>query len=235
MEITGHSTDNSLIDCPSCKLKLSTQQLKEHVEICFPKFYNRNQKPRSKEEVVCSHCGKLYANKESLHSHTKIQHPPPGESVPAPIPCDICGEMLKSRRNLQRHISDVHEGKTSDVVHEEGENTYAEENEQKNPMQESAIKVEKEPEFGHIENDKTLAKEDIKPKIVPINASSAILETTIPRHKVYVCDDCDEEFEDKHSLKKHKSEHVKVYICDDCDEEFEDKPTLKQHKSDKHN
>ena len=112
MEITGHATANSLIDCPSCKLKLAPHQLKEHVEICFQKFYNRNQKPRVKEEVVCSHCGKLYANKESLHSHTKIQHPPPGESVPSPIPCDICGEMLKSKRNLQRHISDVHKGQS---------------------------------------------------------------------------------------------------------------------------
>ena len=158
--------------------------------------------------------------------------------------CYLCHKVFSQAHILRNHIeyvhegkiSDVHEGKTSDIYHEEGENTYAEENEQKNHKQEGSINVEKEPEFGHIENDKTLAKEDIKPKIEPINASSsAILETTTPRHKVYVCDDCDEEFEDKPSLKKHKSEHVKVYICDDCDEEFEDKPTLKQHKSDKHN
>ena len=32
----------------------------------------------------------------------------------------------------------------------------------------------------------------------------------------------------------HDKLHDKVYVCDDCDEEFEDKPTLKKHKSDNH-
>merc|ERR1712001_624542 len=82
--------------------------------------------------------------------------------------CYLCHKVFSQAHILRNHIeyfhggkiSDVYEEKTSDVDHED-----VEENEQKNPKQEGAIKMEKEPEFGHIENDKTLAKEGIKPKI----------------------------------------------------------------------
>ena len=124
MEETGHSMQNWLIKCPMCKEQFPQDQLNEHVQSCFTSFYNniKNTKRKlevkkkklevKKENAVCPDCGKTYKSKYELNKHIKYEHPAPGESAPAPLPCHVCGKMFKCRNYLQQHIRNVHDGRS---------------------------------------------------------------------------------------------------------------------------
>ena len=87
------------IACTHCgKMFPTKSRLNWHVK--------RKHSASSGRKVKCHHCGKIYSSNDILNSHIKFEHPAPGKSAPAPIPCYVCGKMLK--RNLQQHIRNVH-------------------------------------------------------------------------------------------------------------------------------
>ena len=46
---------------------------------------------------TCEVCGKSYKNQSSLNEHTEREH------SDTPFPCDLCDQVLKSRRQLKEH------------------------------------------------------------------------------------------------------------------------------------
>ncbi|XP_063697792.1 PR domain zinc finger protein 5-like [Culicoides brevitarsis] len=85
--------------CPKCDQMLrGPRMLNDHL-----KEAHNYVKDRSSEKVICNFCGKFVAN-QNLEYHIRHLHPEQRD----PFVCDYCGEKLKSKTILLRHMQAVH-------------------------------------------------------------------------------------------------------------------------------
>uniref|UniRef100_A0A336MWF2 CSON002293 protein n=1 Tax=Culicoides sonorensis TaxID=179676 RepID=A0A336MWF2_CULSO len=168
-----------------------------------------------------------------------------------PYQCDICGQFLKNKRNLEGHIKNVHLNIKSIACQYCGETFKSHANRRYH------LKNVHNKEFEHICS--VCGKAFFTPSFLKYHEASHFENYTIPctvpnctklcktkihlqkhiahRHsnKTFTCDLCGKLFTNKANLRQHKTTHKpNTYFCPECPNTFSASHAMRKHVAEKH-
>ena len=142
---------------------------------------------------------------EPIKSKSKICPKSPGEKQ---IPCDICGQSLKTEKALVRHKFKVHKTKT-----------------------ESTENILKDPKKFSCEHDGCSEVFQLRKLLWSHMMSEHGVDMSAENKERYNCSECGKKCLSKHDLEKHGLKHTnqKNFVCMECGKQFKGEGGLKVH------
>ena len=172
-----------------------------------------------KKGADCENCGKVFETDEKLQNHTLKMH----ESQ---FKCKVCEKRFFNKDSYKYHINEAQCTHGLKVMRPMLKNREAKKDDMEEEMDFDQIVTALNTQL----NGSASRREK---KLIRLVKQIAVVGNGKPCH---VCDECEETFSAKCTLKEHMSaEHKKKWHgCDECDKTFSTKFTLKEHLSAEH-
>eukprot|EP00096_Caligus_rogercresseyi_P005081 TRINITY_DN1993_c0_g1_i1.p1 TRINITY_DN1993_c0_g1~~TRINITY_DN1993_c0_g1_i1.p1 ORF type:complete len:752 (-),score=166.77 TRINITY_DN1993_c0_g1_i1:66-2321(-) len=201
--------------CLECKTEFkckgySTSNMIRHLELTHPELF-KDFLRRGGEEMVCSECGTVLANRAGLTQHMKIVH-----ASSCPYKCEICNATFTRRESYEQHSHD--KNKPRNFLCTICGKTFARRSIR--DFHEKAHDAEKKYECSFC------------PKKFLTNQRRYKHERTHTGEKPYQCTDCGRQFTLSHHLATHSRIHSgqKPYSCNLCPQTFRHLSSKNNHK-----
>ncbi|XP_069464366.1 GDNF-inducible zinc finger protein 1 isoform X2 [Ambystoma mexicanum] len=185
-------------------------------EFLYEKSFLKHNKNRHGvlTEVVyrCDTCTQTFANRCNLRSHQRHVH-----SSERRFPCELCGKKFKRKKDIKRHILQVHEGG--------GERHFCQVC-GKGLSSKTALRLHERTHTG----DRPYGCTQCEARF----SQPSALKTHMRIHtgeKPFSCEECGARFTQNHILIYHRRCHTgeRPFMCETCGKSFASKEYLKHH------
>ncbi|XP_073812606.1 zinc finger autosomal protein-like [Musca autumnalis] len=213
LHVRTHEGQSRKYVCDTCQKRfLTSDTLKVHQAIHLSD---------EEKKYSCEHCGKRFGHHKLLGHHVRSIHFKMYGHV-----CDICGEKLRSKEVLERHLL-KHKGAplpsvTCDICGRAFTNKYG-------------LKVHKDAQ--HPKGGKRQFTCDICSKISPtIRSHRSHVKNTHVLGYNFKCTLCEKAFKRQRSFKEHMAIHTgdDLYTCQFCPKTFKSHANLSTHRRKTH-
>ena len=208
--------------CPYCEIRFVEQRyLNDHIKVFHKEKVNGVRKQYSKKQ--CSICKAVLPSMQAYKKHKISVHG---------MACNICKMKFLDRRNVQRHIEEVHGiyKQNSTLLFDKKNYHYffakkcctiefTQKNEWKNHL--SSVHEGKNPKKCDFCDDTFLYRRDRNKHI-----------TSVHKENTFSCKICSIVFLKEDTLKSHTSsthEGIKPHKCETCDKRFSKKTSIRLH------
>lgn len=208
-----------LKDCEVISNDYTTIKTVKNVSIIQKTKKQRNRKPPTNNQWLCSDCGKIFKSYYSYMYHIAKEHKP-GEwykrkklSDKGNFDCEHCDRKFTSKQLYKRHIK-LHDPDNPNICETCGK-----------------LCSDKHTLASHMvcHQEKTL-KCDVCGKLVDTVSN---LEKHMRFHtgeRPYKCSYCDERFITSSNVRSHERSHLnKIYTCSECNKVYKSDRTFKKH------
>ena len=241
--------------CEKCNKQFSRKgHLKRHVEIvhynkknykcekCEAMFGQNSHLKRHIDDMhsdikkfKCGECEKSFGKNSQLKKHVQIGH----EKMKK-YKCENCPLVFAHKDYLKKHLKRQHPDNSISIIEKMAistnlvsEKSSLTDSTSEPLTAESSGKVKAlESNSEHIQIAKMIDQSEKVP-----NTEEGLITTQISQSKISKCDSCDESFDSRFNLRKHKTEvhkSDKKFECEECSSSFGQKEHLKIHVKRKH-